>query len=62
LRIGQPQVEQYNVNLTLGEMLLSLTHALRVYQLDLLRDLLVEHLAEQTSVTGVIFDYEKHFD
>jgi predicted outer membrane lipoprotein len=59
VRIGQPEVEQNNVNLTAREVLLRLAHGLHVCQFGVVRALLVEHLEEQTSISGVILDHEK---
>ena len=56
LHIGQPQVEQHDVNRTLREIFLGLVHARRVHQLDVVRAELIEHLTEQTDVSGVVFD------
>ena len=62
LRIGQPQVEQDDVDRMLRKMLLGLAHASDVRQLSVVRALLVEHLAEQAGVAGVVFDQQNRFD
>ena len=62
LGVGQPQVQEDHVNGMLRKIILGLTHALHVHQLGVLRSLFVEHLTEQTSVSGVIFDQENCFD
>jgi hypothetical protein len=62
LCIGQPQVEQDDVDGVLRKVLLGLSHALHVRQFDVARALLPEHPAQQPGVSGVIFDQEKSRD
>ena len=54
--IGQPQVEQDDVDRMLRQVLLGLSHALHVGQFGCCEPLLVEHLAQQTGVSRVVFD------
>ena len=61
LRIGQPQIEQDNVKHTPRKMLLGLAHASHVRQFSVVRAF-IEPLAEQTGVSGVVFDQEDRFD
>jgi hypothetical protein len=60
--IGQSQIEQDKVNRTRRQMMLSVPQALYMRQLDLLQALVVQHLAQQTRVSWIIFDQEKYFD
>ena len=62
LCIGQSQVEQDNVDRMLRKILLGRTHASHVRQFCVVRALIVEHFAEQTGVSGIIFDQENCFD
>src|SRR5680860_278317 len=59
---GNPRSSKNNVDRVLRKMLLGLTHARHVRQFDVARALLVEHLAQQTGVSGVIFDQEQQRD
>ena len=59
LGIGQSQVEEDHVDLALGKMFLSIAHAHDVRQFGVVRVLLVEHLAEQSSVSGIVFHDEE---
>ncbi len=59
LGVGQSEVKENEVDPALGEMLLGLAHALDVRQLGVLSVLFAEHLAEQPSVSGIIFDDEE---
>src|ERR1700683_2930337 len=62
LCLRQPQVQDDNVNRVVQKMLLCLTDALHVRQFGVLRVLVVEHLAEQSRISEVIFAQEKHSD
>ncbi len=62
LCIGQPQVEQDNVDHMLGKMLLGVADASHLRDFQAMRVMLVDHFAEQARVAGVIFDEEKYLD
>jgi hypothetical protein len=62
LRIGQPQVDQDDINRMLSKNLFGATHAFRVHQFGVAQALLSQHLAEQAGVAGVVFDQENLFD
>ena len=62
LRIGQPQIEQNDLDRMLRQVRLGLGQALYVRQAGFVRPPLVEHLAERTGVCGVVFDQQNRPD
>ena len=62
LRIGQPQIEQDNLDCMLCQMRLGRADARHVRQFGVVRALLVEHLAERAGVCEVVFDQQNRFD
>ena len=61
-RVDQAEIEQDEVDRVLREMPLPIRHALDVGHVRVVRTTLVEHLAEQTSVSRVVFDQEQRGD
>ncbi len=61
-RVRQAEVEKDNVKLPLLQILLGLRHGLNVGEFSVALALFVDHFAEQTSVSGIVFDEKKHLD
>ncbi len=59
LGVGQPEVEQDDVDGMAGKMDLRLAHGDHVRHLDPVAPLLIEHLPEQPRVAGIVFDQEE---
>ena len=57
---GKPRSSRMMSTACSAKMLLGLAHAIHMGQFGVVRALLVEHLAEQTGVSWVVLDQEKH--
>ena len=62
LSVGQPQVEQNDVDGVFGKIFLSVAHALQVGQLSIERFRLVQHLTEQPGVSWVVLKQKHRLD
>ena len=62
LGIGQSQIQQDNVDLTRCKMLLGFAHTLHMRQIRAARFVLMEHFAQQTGVSVVIFHHQNDPD
>ena len=59
VRVGQSEVQQDDIDAIARQVLFRFTHALHVCHFDLVRGLLLEHLAEQACVARVVLDQQQ---
>ena len=62
LRIGQSRIEQDYVDNVLHEMRFRGAHAINARHFGIVLAVLIEHLAEQADVSGIIFNQQNRFD